>query len=255
MSNPSIKKSILITGASSGIGKALAETYANHNIHLALTGRNIDRLNQVAETCRRLGAQVSPKIVDVTNQEKMAQWLEEIDQKYPLDICIANAGISAGTEESGEDDAQVRRIFNTNLYGVFNTIHPVIERMKKRKKGKIVLISSLAAFRGMPSAPAYCASKAAVKVYGESLRGYLKPYHIDVCVVCPGFVRSHITDQNKFKMPFFMEAERAAKIIIKGIKKNKGRIAFPLPMIFAVWFLSSLPDFIAEKITARAPKK
>lgn len=255
MTNKPNQKSILITGASSGIGKGLALTYAENGVHLAITGRNEARLSTVTDLCRAQGATVETTLIDVTDQHGLSQWIKKIDHANPIDLCIANAGISAGTGINRESDAQVREVFDVNVTGVFNTIHPVIDRMTKRGSGQIVLISSLAAFRGMPSAPAYCASKAAIKSYGESLRGNLKKHGIDVTTICPGFVRSRITDANRFKMPFFMEADKAATIIKRGLTKNKGRIAFPMPMIFGAWFLGILPDFIAEKISEKAPKK
>lgn len=255
MTNKANQKSILITGASSGIGKALALAYAQNGVHLALTGRNEERLDAVAQQCTAQGATVTTTLTDVTNQDGLEQWIKQIDDTYPIDICIANAGISAGTGEAQESDAQVRQIFDINVTGVFNTIHPVIDRMTTRKTGQIALMASLAGFRGMPSAPAYCASKAAIKSYGEGLRGNLKAHNIGVTTILPGFVRSRITDANRFKMPFFMEADKAANIIKRGLSKNKSRIAFPMPMIFGAWFLGILPDFIATKITDKAPKK
>ncbi len=255
MSSEAIKKSIIITGASSGIGDALAHAYAAPNTHIGLTGRNQERLENVAKSCRGKGAQVTTGVIDVTDQEAMAKWLIKFDAQNPIDLCIANAGISAGTSQGPEGDAQVRKIFDINVNGVLNTIHPVMDKMIARQRGQIALMSSMAGFRGMPGAPAYCASKAAVKSYGEALRGHLKPYGIDVCVICPGFVRSPMTAVNSYKMPFFMETEKAAEIIKLGLEKNKGRIAFPFPTYFGAWLLNTLPDFLAEKIANKTPKK
>jgi len=113
--------------------------------------------------------------------------------------------------------------------------------MKQRGRGQIAIVSSLAGFRGMPSAPAYSASKAAVKVYGEALRGELHEDGIGVTVVCPGFVKSRITDRNEFHMPFLMEADDAARIILRGLERNRARICFPWPMHAAAWLLGALP--------------
>ena len=255
MTNKPIEKSVIITGASSGIGEALAYTYATPHIHLGLTGRNKDRLERVAKICREKGAHVTTGLINVTDQKQLQTWLDKIDTQNPIDLCIANAGISAGTSDGHESGHQVREIFDINLTGVLNTIHPIMDKMIARQRGQIALMSSMAGFRGMPGAPAYCASKAAVKSYGEALRGHLKPHGVGVSVICPGFVRSRMTTQNHFNMPFFMEADKAAHIIKRGLDKNKGRIAFPFPTYFGAWLLGTLPDFLAEKIANKTPKK
>ncbi len=247
---------IIITGASSGIGKALAKYYAKNGITLGLTGQNEKRLKEISDICEDKGAKVISKTIDVRNYNAMEKWLIDIDNKYPIDIIIANAGISAGSGNNKvENISQIKDIFDVNIYGVINTITPIQNKMISRKKGQIAIISSIAAYRGQASAPAYCASKSAVKTYGESLRLALSKYNVKVNVICPGFVKSRITDQNDFYMPFLMEAEKAAKIIAKGIEKNKGRIAFPLITSFAAWILMILPDFIAQYLCSLLPSK
>jgi len=146
-------------------------------------------------------------------------------------------------------------VLATNIDGVLNTIHPLIPRMRSRGRGQIAIMSSLAGFRGFPGAPAYCASKAAVRLMGESLRGELAALGIEVNVICPGFVRTPMTDRNPFPMPFLMEAERAARIIRRGLERNRGRIAFPLPVALAVRLLAALPDILADRLTRTAPRK
>lgn len=254
MKNP---KNILITGASSGIGEALAWHYAAPDIFLALSGRNEERLLSIAEMCRRKGAEVDVAVLDVTDRGMMEDWIVEIDALHTLDLVIANAGISGGTGGvmNGEPMSQARAIFDVNLMGVLNTIEPVLPRMLKRKKGQIALISSMAGFRGFPSAPAYSASKGAVRFYGEALRGSLKDSGVEINVICPGFVRSRMTDANKFHMPLLMQAPKAAEIIANGLVENRGRIAFPWPTHFASWFISILPDWLAQKILTRLPAK
>ncbi|PCI54928.1 MAG: short-chain dehydrogenase [Alphaproteobacteria bacterium] len=252
-----VLKVIVITGASSGIGQALAEHYADAGIVLGLTGRNQARLDAVTLTCQEKGAHVIASVLDVTDRLKMEQWLLALDDEHPIDLVIANAGISAGTGGVlvGEDPAQVRHVFDVNLHGVLNTVEPVQGRMLVRGKGQIALMSSLAGYRGWPGAPAYCGSKAAVKVYGESLRGVLKKTGIRVNVVCPGFVKSRITACNEFPMPFLVDAERAAEIISKGLRKNQGRIVFPFIPGLMSWFCMVLPDFVAQYILSFSPDK
>ncbi len=257
MKNP---KTILITGASSGIGAALAAHYAVAGVFLALSGRNAERLEEVADLCRAKGAIVETALVCVTDKAAMNEWIVRLYSEQPIDLIIANAGISGGTggRQEGEPVAEARAIFNINVTGVFNTIAPALAMMQNQErghKGQIAIMSSLAGFRGWPSSPAYSASKGAVRFYGEALRGALKESGIEVNVICPGFVTSRITDANDFPMPMKMDAEKAARIIARGLEKNKGRICFPWPMHFITWFIGILPDCLAQKILAKAPAK
>jgi len=248
-------KSILITGASSGIGKALAEHLADEGVYLAISGRDQTRLNDVADSCRKKGATVESLVIDVVDQAGMESWLEEIDDAHPLDLVIANAGVSPGTSGETATANQMRRMLEINVTGVLNTIDPVVPRMIERRSGSIALLSSLAGFRGLPSAPGYGASKAWVRSYGEGLRGSLYAEGINVSVICPGFVASRITDQNKFPMPFFMTASKAADIILRGLVKNKARIAFPLPSYMMVWLLAFLPLWLTDLLARKLPRK
>ncbi|MFY8092733.1 MAG: SDR family NAD(P)-dependent oxidoreductase [Niveispirillum sp.] len=246
---------IFITGASSGIGEALALSYAAKGIRLLLTGRDAGRLAQVAGRCREQGADVVTTTIDVTDRAALAEWIVARDAEVPVDLVIANAGISAGTGGGVETEAQARAIFATNLDGVLNAIHPLIPAMVARGRGQIALMSSLASFRGMAGAAAYCGSKAAVRVYGEALRGDLARHGVGVSVICPGFVVSRMTSVNRFPMPFLMDAERAARIIRRGLAAGKGRVAFPFPTYAVSWLLGVLPPGLVDTILARAPRK
>lgn len=291
------RKNILITGATSGIGEALALHYAKTEAkNLFICGRNVDRLNIVENKCRNLGAAVFAKIIDVTDRNTMEEWIAECNQKAALNIVIANAGI--GTINENTDS--IYKTFETNVGGVLNTVLPAIadyrkhvkaqeenassldkfiNKKKKEKKafyipfwqrlhlGKsgveffhedslsVAIVSSIAGYHGLPTCPSYSASKACVKAWGEAMRLKLKKERINVNVVCPGFVRSRITDQNTCPMPFFMEADKAAEIIAKGIEKNKGIIAFPWQLRFATWLVSILPNWLSDKIYGRLPDK
>lgn len=246
---------VLITGASSGIGEALALSYAEAGRFLALSGRNRDRLEAVAEACRRAGAEVDSAAVTVTDRAAMADWIQSVDDRHRLNLVIANAGISVPQREIDDFDHKSRLVFDINLMGVLNTVNPALERMVARHEGHIAVMSSLSAYRGLGSAPAYSASKAAVKAYGEGLRGWAGRYGVDVSVICPGFVVSRLTAKNRFPMPMQMEADRAARIIRSNLARNKGRISFPFPLYTAAWLLSALPDRIAHRLTTRLPDK
>lgn len=246
---------ILITGASSGIGEALALRYAQKDITLFLCAQNMERLNDVAQKCREKGAEVFIEKIDVTDASKMQEWIFRCDDTAPIDLAIANAGVSAGPGKTGESAEVTRKIFAVNVGGVLNTVLPVLERMKGRHKGQIGVLSSLAGYRGLPSAPAYSGSKNAVRAWGEALRGHLKSQGIEVNVICPGFVISRITAKNEFPMPFLMPASKAAAIISKGLAKNKGRITFPPLLAFSAWLTGCLPAFLAEFILTKLPNK
>lgn len=243
---------IVITGASSGLGAALARAYAEAGAQLYLIARNSDRLASVADICTRLGAKVETRRLDVTDRNGMAVYLSSLG---PVDLVIANAGISAGTGERGESAEQAQQIFAANVDGVLNTIHPFIPALKQAGQGQIAIISSLAGLRGLPTAPAYSASKGAVRLYGEGLRCDLAPFGVGVTVICPGFIRTPMTDVNNFTMPQLMEVDDAAALIKRRLKGNPARIAFPLALYLLVRVLAMLPVSWADLLLSRLPKK
>ncbi len=247
--------SIFITGASSGLGKALAIAYANPNIQLFLCGRNESRLNETALVCQEKGADVHTFLFDVTDKTAAALAVTEADKIKPIDLLIANAGVSGGVLGMPETSDGTHNIIATNVDGVINTVLPSIRLFKERRQGQIAIISSLAGYRGMSSCPAYSASKSCVKAWGEGLRGLLKQDNIQVNVVCPGFIETPLTDKNRFKMPFLMKADKAANIIKRRLTKNPAIIAFPHVMAFGAWFGSALPSWIILPILGLFPKK
>ena len=249
-------RTILITGASSGIGEALARHYAASDTTLALNGRDEPRLAGVVHACQAKGARVEHACVDVTDRDGMRRWIEAVDDASPIDLVIANAGISAGMGNGRESEQAARRVLATNVDGVLNTVFPLLERMGTRRKGQIALVSSLAAYRGLPTAVSYSASKAAVRSLAESWRLSLAPDGIRVSVICPGFVTTRMTARNSFAMPFLMSAERAAAIIAAGLVRDKPRIAFPWPMAAASWLMGALPPRLSDAMVRRlAPVK
>jgi len=252
MKNP---KNIVITGASSGLGAALAAHYAAPGITLHLQGRHLLRLEKIADFCRNLGASVHMVLLDVTDKTAMENWLIRTDATSPIDLVIANAGVSAGTGIHGEGADQVRHIFATNIDGVVNTVQPLLNAMIARKRGQVAIMSSLAGIRGLPSCPAYSASKACVRYYGEGLRGWLAPQGVEASVICPGYIETPMTAINDFPMPFLMSAEKAARIIARGLERNRGRIAFPRTLYIPLWLLSCLSPRITDPLFSRLPAK
>lgn len=246
---------ILITGASSGIGEALALHYAKSGVKLlSLCGRNAERLESVAQKCRQSGAEVNSQILDITDSAAAKEWINSCNELSPLNLVFANAGVA--TLEENSDN--VRRTFNTNVIGVINTVLPTIDLFKQAPSAQekhIAITASIAGYHGMPTCPSYSASKACVKAWGEGLRLSLKHYGIKVSTICPGFIRSRITDKNTCPMPFFMEAPDAAELIAKRIEKNIGLIAFPWQMRFATWIASILPNCVSDFIYSKLPYK
>ena len=240
---------IAITGASSGIGAALAVRYAAAGVTLFLSGRDKTRLEAIAAACRARGARVETALVDVTDRDAVLRWLRAADEDGAIDLLIANAGISGGTGGviSGEPAAQARRIFDVNLTGVLNTIEGVQERMVARGRGQIAVISSLAGFAAWPGAPAYSASKAAVRIYAEALHGALAHTGVTVTAVCPGFIETPMTAVNGYKMPFMMDAPRAADLIVRGLAAGRPRLCFPL----RTYVFASLPGFLPAGLAVR----
>ncbi len=296
-------KHIVITGASSGLGRSLAVAYtvdfinnlaknsANSNAKflLSLTGRNLDRLKETATICTKIWQDLTANnskyssqttiynpdnsqhlqdevtnetrleieiaTIDVNQSQNLAEFLNYIDSKCPVDLIIANAGISGGTSANTESERQINQIFHTNINGVLNTIQPLIPKMIARKSGQIAIISSLAGFRGLASSPAYSASKAAIRVYGEALRDNLAKFSVKVNVVCPGYVKTPMTKANSFYMPFILTAEKASQVIIDNLKKNKARISFPYPLYFVVWLMAILPPSLTGIFLSKLPSK
>lgn len=250
-----VYKHIVITGASSGIGAALAEAYAAQGVTLGLLGRDAARLEATAARCRERGAAVVPGVVDVTDMDAMHAWLARFDTAHPVDLLVANAGISGGTAEGLEPLAQMKTLFAVNVEGVWHSVLPLLERMRKRGRGQIGLMASLAGFRGFPGAPAYCASKAAVLCWGEALRGCLAPDGVGVSVICPGFVRTPMTAINAYAMPFMVSAEAMGAAIVRGLARNQARICYPRRAHLAMWLLRTLPPGWTDALFLRLPAK
>lgn len=213
---------VVITGASSGIGKALALRYARSGATLGLLGRSHKRLAEVADECRGFGAIAHTAAIDVRARVEMDDWLQTFDSRTPIDVLIANAGVMEGRPPDGqiEPPAASYTLMETNVLGVLNSIQPLLPRMISRGHGQIGIVSSIAAFVPLPDSPSYCASKSAVLSYGLALRTLLRPRGIGVSVICPGYVTTPMMRQELGPKPFKMPPEKAADLIVRGLARN-----------------------------------
>lgn len=232
----------MITGASSGIGAALATALAAPGRRLDLCGRNAERLAEVSQLCRAAGAEVAIGTFDIRDGQALEAW---IGRAAAPDLLIANAGV-AGHGNAAD-------IVDVNIGAVIATVEAALPRLGRG--AQIGLMSSLASFNGMASAPVYCASKAAVRFYGDGLRVRLRRKGIDVSIICPGFVETPMTERNPFPMPLMMSSADAASRIVRGLARRRALIAFPLRLYLLARLLGVLPRFVTDPLTARVPRK
>jgi NAD(P)-dependent dehydrogenase (short-subunit alcohol dehydrogenase family) len=241
---------VVITGASSGLGAALATRYARPQTVLGLIGRNRERLAATAAACRAAGATVDSEALDVADGAALAAWLQAFDRRYPVELAIANAGISAGPEPDspGEPAAMTVRQIETNLIGAVHTIAPLVPLLCGRRRGRFAAIASVAALRGLPYSPGYSASKAGLRAYAEALRPRLQPFGVGMTVACPGFFGSPMTDRWDGPTPFLLSGERAAAHIKRGIDRGRARIDFPWPLVLGMRFCDLAPAMLGDRI-------
>jgi NAD(P)-dependent dehydrogenase (short-subunit alcohol dehydrogenase family) len=244
----------LITGASSGIGRALALALAAPGATLHLSGRDAARLEATALACRARGAEVRPAVLDVRDAAAMAAWIEGAG---PLDLVVANAGVSAGAGGNvPEPPAQIRAILKTNVDGMLNTVLPAMAVMAEQPRGpdgiagRIAVIASIAGLVAVPGSAAYCAAKAAADAWTVATAPGARAQGIALTSVCPGYIRTGMTAGNQFPMPGLMDADRAARIILRGIVAGRVRVAFPWWMAAAARVAALLPPRLLAALTA-----
>ena len=252
----SAARTIAITGASSGIGRALALHYARRDgagVRLILLGRDGARLDAVAAECRLARSDVGAVRLDVRDRTAMHDGLRAIDRETPIDLLVANAGIATGLPAGGltEDPDAVRGITAINWLGALNTVEPLIEPMCARGRGRIALTGSIAALRGLPYSPAYCATKAAVHLYADSLRGNLRKKGVGVSLIVPGFVHTPMNTNLVAFKPLAMTDEKAARIVANGLDAGRAVIAFPQALYWFTRLSSFLPAALSDAILAR----
>lgn len=249
-----VPASVLITGATGGIGGALALEYARAGTKtLILQGRNRQRLDELAQDCGAMGVRVIVYELDVRDHDALRQWLMQIGQTEAPDLVIANAGvnINTGPEQQGESWDDMHRLFDVNIKAAMATLHASLPAMQARRSGQIALISSLAAWRGLPETPSYSASKAAVKVYGEAMRDLLAGQGVKVNVIMPGYVESQMCFDMPGPKPFLWPAAKAARVIRRGLARNRARISFPFPLNLGCFLLSIIHPAVSGWILQR----
>jgi short-subunit dehydrogenase len=245
---------VVITGASSGIGRALATEYARRSATLGLIARRADKLEKLAAELKPPSALYA---LDVRDAVQLARAAEDFCARFGSpDVVIANAGVSAGTlTERGEDRAVFQEILDINVMGVVNTFQPFLPAMRSAANGTLVGIASVAGFRGLPGAGAYSASKAAVITYLESLRLELRGSGISVVTICPGYIATSMTEHNPYPMPFIMPAYAAARRMADAIERRKRFVVIPWQMGVVGAVLKMMPRPLYDRLFARAPRK
>ena len=245
---------VFITGASSGIGAALAAHYAGRGAQLGLVARRAEAL---AEVARGLPGNPAVYLADVADAPAMAAAAEDFMTRFGVpDIVIANAGVSIGTlTEHVEDIAVFERVMRTNVVGLAATFQPFIEPMRKAGRGRLAGISSVAGMRGIPGAGAYSASKAAAITYLEALRVELRPSGVKVVTVCPGYVATPMTAVNKYRMPFILPADVAARRIARVIDAGRRYAVVPWQMALVARAMKLLPNAVYDRLFKRAGRK
>lgn len=248
---------IFITGASSGIGEALARQYAKAGAQLGLVARRGDWLERVANELASFGPTPSIYVCDVRDAAALRLAAGEFMARYGVpDVVIANAGVSRGTLTEMEDDLQAfQEIFDINVMGMVNTFHPFVDAMKWRGSGTLVGIASVAGFRGIPGGGAYSASKAAAIRYCESLRVELRQSGVAVVTICPGYIRTPMTAVNRFKMPFLIDVDVAAGRFIRAIREKRSFTVIPWTMGVAGRILRMAPNWLYDRVFQRMPRK
>ena len=246
-------KNIWITGASSGIGKALAIKFSQEGWNVAISARREELLKEIAKTNKNIN--VFP--LDVTDSEKCKSVFQNILQEMgDINISVFSTGIHDPKSERELNLEKVREIMEVNFFGTLNSINAVYEYYKQKKTGQISIVSSVAGYRGLPAAGAYCASKSALSSFAESLYFDLKRSKVKVTLVSPGFIKTPMTDQNDFPMPMIKSPEFAADQIYNGLIKKSGfEIHFPKVFTFFMKFLRILPSSIYFRFLEKGMKK
>lgn len=244
---------VLITGASSGIGRALALELGKRGARVGLTARRVEELSKVAEEVSRAGGQALALPADVRRAEEINEVESRVREKWGrVDVLVANAGMTSTTAGTKLDASEAGDVITINVIGVVNSVAAVLPDMLKRGEGHLVAISSLASYRGMPKSGAYSASKAAVSTFFESMRVDLRRSGVAVTTIHPGFVRTPLTANRKKKLPFLIEADDAACRIVRAIERRARTYAFPWQLASLVRVMRHLPGALYDRLASNS---
>ena len=246
------KKTIWITGGSTGIGKALAIKFANKGWNVAVSARRVELLDELSKNYEN----ISSFPLDVTDKTKCIEVFNQIKTNFEnIDICFFSTGTWNPKKEKEIDVEQMEDVFKVNFFGTVNSIKAVEQYYRERKNGIITIVSSIAGYRGLPNSTGYGPSKSALNNLTESLYFDFKRYNVRVCLVSPGFIKTPMTDKNDFKMPFLKTPEFAADQIYDGlINKNVFEIHFPKALTLTLKFFSFLPSKLYFKLVGKMTK-
>src|ERR1051325_1240756 len=245
-------KVVFITGASSGIGKGVALEIATRGGHLGLLARREELLNEIVDEARTKGVKAIGVAADVRDAKAVREAADRVRTELgPIDVLIANAGIGTSDHALRLTAEHAANVININVLGAVNSVAAVLPEMVERKRGRLVAISSLAAYRGLAKSAAYCASKAALSSYFESLRIDLRDSGVGVTIIHPGFIKTPLTAGREAKMPYLMELEVGVRKIVSAIEREKKSYAFPWQVATIVRAGLIMPTAMYDWIAAR----
>ncbi len=245
-------KVVVVTGASSGIGRALAVEIGRRGAKVGLIARRVDLLCEAVSEIEEAGGRALASAGDVSDVNSTQAAIEQVRKTLgPIDVLVANAGMSHTTKATKLRISDVTDIIKVNLIGAINSVGAVLPEMLERRAGHLVAISSLAAYRGLPGSAGYSASKAALSTFFESLRVDLRGSGVDVTTIHPGFIKTPMTEKRSARMPFLLELDEGVRHILGAIEERRSSYAFPWQLASVVRFLTFLPDSLYDRLMAR----
>ncbi len=242
----------IVTGASSGIGRALALELVKQGARVGLVARRREQLAALAEEIKQAGGLAAFAVADVVDREQTVNAIRQVAKELgPVDLLIANAGVGAPTVLEPLNVGDLEKMFQVNVFGMIYAIEAVLPEMLQRKKGHLAAVSSMAAYKGLPGESGYTASKAAMNNFLEGLRIQLRDKGIAVTTICPGFVKTPMTDVNEFHMPYLLGAEEAARRMVRALRRKKKVYNFPWQMSVVMRVTGWLPDWVLARVMAK----